>query len=183
MIYQRYLGDKKPRIFNVYKTWRDSLQANTREEAEAVCRQQGLDFTWQANGGLITQAHMPGFILDPQTGQKCISLTLYNGEAAPYDLSKFSHRLNTVVRLGLSTLIRAQYAKKNVFMRTLWGDGAPISAVETREMIDAAWASSNVFKWKQGDLLILDNIRRGHGRLNVNKPRKIAAALGDTYKI
>ncbi len=183
MIYQRYLGDKKPRIFNVYKTWRDSLQASTKEEAEAACRKQGLEFEWQANGGLITQAKMPGFIVDPETGRKCISLTLYNGEAAPYDLKTFSHRLNTLTRLGLSSLVRSQYVKKNVFMRTLWGDGSAISPAETREMIDAAWSSSNLFSWKQGDLLILDNIRCGHGRLNVVKPRKIAAALGDPYKI
>lgn len=183
MIYQRYFVDKKARFFNVYKTWTDSFQATTREQAEAACEQQGLEYEWQRNGGLITRARMPGMIIDPQSGKKCISLTIYNSESAPYDMLKFKQRINPLIRLGLSTLVRSQYAKKNVFMKTLWGDGSEITPKETCTMIDTAWNCSTLFKWKQGDLLILDNIRSGHGRLNVIKPRAIAAALGDPYTI
>ncbi len=183
MIYQRYFVEKKARFFNVYKTWMDSLQASTRDEAEAACRQQGMDFEWQANGGLVTRAKMPGMIVDPVSGKKCISLTLYNGESAPYDMFKFKQRINPVSRFGLTSLVRSQYAKENVFMKTLWGDGSDITVDETRTLIDTAWECSTMFKWKQGDLLILDNIRAGHGRLNVVKPRKIAAALGDPYSL
>jgi len=183
MIYQRYFVEKKARFFNVYKTWMDSFQATTRGEAEEACRQQGMEFEWQSNGGLITRAKMPGVIVDPTSGKKCISLTLYNGESAPYDMFKFKQRLNPVSRFALSSLVRSQYAKEKVFMRTLWGDGSEISVDETRTLNDTAWQCSTLFKWKQGDLLILDNIRSGHGRLNVVKPRKIAAALGDPYSL
>lgn len=183
MVYERYFGTRKARFFNVYKTWRDAFHAETQEQAELACQQQGLEFEWQSNGGLITRARMPGVMMDPQSGKPCISLTLYNGEAAPYDLRTFAHRINPFKRFALSSFIRSQYAKKHVFMRTLWGDGSEISPTETRELIDAAWASSTLFKWQQGDLLILDNIRCGHGRLNVVKPRKIAAALGDPYQL
>ncbi len=183
MRYRRYFGTRKARLFNVYKTWMEAFHAQTRAEAEQACRQQGLDFEWQPDGSLVTHAQMPGLMVDPHSGRKCISLTLYNGVAAPYDLSKFAHRLNPIVRLGLSSFIRLQYAKRDVFMRTLWGDGTPISEDETKTMIDAAWANSNLFRWRQGDLLILDNIRCGHGRLNVIKPRRIAAALGDPYTL
>lgn len=183
MIYQRYFVAKKARFFNVYKTWMDSFNATTREQVEAACEQQGLSYQWQSNGGLITKTKMPGMMVHPQSGEKCISLTLYNGESAPYDMSRFSQRINPLVRLALSTFIRSQYSSKRVFMRTLWGDGSDISTAETRALIDTAWASSNCFKWQKNDLLLLDNIRCGHGRLNVVKPRKIAAALGDPYTI
>ncbi len=183
MIYQRYFVNKKARFFNVYKTWMDAFQATSQQQVEEACRQQGLDFEWQANGGLITRAKMPGVIVDPKSGKKCISLTLYNGESAPYDMFKFKQRINPLARLGLSALVRSQYAKEKVFMKTLWGDGSDISPQETRTMIDTAWNCSTLFKWKKGDLLILDNIRSGHGRLNVVKPRKIAAALGDPYTV
>jgi len=183
MMYQRYFVAKQARFFNVYKTWMDSFRATTREQVEEACDQQGLSFDWQSNGGLVTRIKVPGMIKHPQSGKKCISLTLYNGEAAPYDMSRFAQRINPLVRFGLSAFIRSQYAKKNVFMRTLWGDGSPISSAETRALIDAAWASSTLFKWQKNDLLLLDNIRSGHGRLNVVQPRRIAAALGDTYSL
>lgn len=183
MMYQRYFVNKKARFFNVYKTWMDSFQADTREQAEAACREQGLDFEWQANGGLTTRNKMPGMIVDPKSGKKCISLTLYNSESASYDMYTFKRRINTFSRLAFSTFIRAQYARKNVFLKTLWGDGSEITPAETRLLIDAAWQQSNLFQWQSGDLLILDNIRCGHGRLNVIPPRKIAAALGDPYSI
>jgi alpha-ketoglutarate-dependent taurine dioxygenase len=183
VMYQRYFVNKKARFFNVYKTWMDSFQAETREQAEEACRQQGLDFEWQGNGGLVTRNRMPGMIVDPKSGKKCISLTLYNSESAPYDMYTFRQRINPLSRLWLTTFIRSQYARKNVFLKTLWGDGSEITAAETRLLIDTAWQNSNLFNWKQGDLLILDNIRCGHGRLNVVKPRKIAAALGDPYSV
>ena len=59
---------------------------------------------------------------------------------------------------------------------------------ETRTLIDAAWANSDLFRWRQGDLLVLDNIRMGHGRLNVDnrqqaQPRRIAVAMADGYDV
>ena len=183
MCYQRYFGSRKARLFNVYKTWREAFQAETQEQAEAACRSQGLQFEWLPDGGLLTRAFMPGHMVDPVSGRKCISLTLYNATAAPHDLRRFAHRINPLVRLALSAFIRLQYAKQHVFMRTLWGDGSTITPTETRAMIDAAWEHSSLFRWQRRDLLILDNIRCGHGRLNVIKPRRIAAALGDPYQL
>ena len=126
---------------------------------------------------------MPGVIIDPKFGKKCISLTLYNSESATYDMAKFKQRINPISRLSLSAFVGSQYAKERVFMKTFWGDGSEISPEETRTIIDTAWSCSTLFQWKRGDLLILDNIRCGNGRLNVVKPRKIAAALGDPYSI
>jgi len=71
---------------------------------------------------------------------------------------KFKQRINPLARLGLSALVRSQYAKENVFTKTRWGDGSEMTPEETRTMIDTAWDCSTLFKWKQGDLLILANI-------------------------
>ena len=183
LIYQRYFVAKKSRVLNVYKTWVDAFNVADRQQAEAVLENNNLQFEWQADGSLITYSKMPGVIKHPISGEKCLSLTLYNSESASYDLKKFSNRINPVSRFFLSAFMRLLYSQKNVFMRTLWGDGSEISAEETRQIIDTAWQASTLFKWQQHDLLLLDNIRYGHGRLNVKKPRKIAAALGDVYKL
>lgn len=183
VMYQRYFVAKKSRLLNVYKTWMDAFNVTTQEQAEQVFKQQKLIFDWQPDGSLVTRSKVPGVIKHPTTGEKCLSLTLYNSESASYDLKKFAHRINPISRFFLSSFMRFLYARKNVFMRTLWGDGSEISATETRQIIDAAWKVSTLFQWQQNDLLMIDNIRYGHGRLNVVKPRVIAAALGDVYRL
>jgi len=183
MMYQRYFVEQPAKLFNVYKTWKDAFNAKNKEEVEAACVKQGMTWQWQNNGGLLTQTKIPGVIQHPTSGEKCLSLTIYNGHAAPYDMKKFRQRINPLARFALSNLVRSQYAKNNVFMRTLWGDGSNISKNETQAIIDTAWQSSTMFHWQKGDLLLIDNIRCGHGRLNVSPPRQIAAALGDPYRL
>ena len=183
VIYQRYFVNKEARFLNVYKTWMDSLQAETREEAEQTCRRQGLEFEWQEDGGLITRNALPACVIEPTTGRKCLNLTLQNAYATPHDMYKFKHRFNPVLRLALAGLVKSQFTRKKVFLKTLWGDGSEISEAETQAIIDTAWKYSTLFTWQQGDMVLIDNIRCGHGRLNVKKPRKIVAALGDFYNV
>ena len=142
-----------------------------------------MEFQWYGGDCLETRARMPGTIVHPLTGEPCVSLTLYNEYAASCDIQRFAHRFNPLVRFGLARFSRFIFGRKQVFMRTLWGDGSPISRSETQALINAAWNASTVFRWRKGDLLILDNIRTGHGRLNVEGPRRIAAGLGDLYSV
>lgn len=183
VIYQRYFLNKEARFLNVYKTWMDSLQAKTREEAEQTCRRQGLEFEWQDDGGLITRNALPACVIEPVSGKKCLNLTLQNAYATPHDMYKFRHRFNPLARLALKGLVKSQFARKKVFLKTLWGDGSEISEAETQAIIDTAWKYSTLFPWQKSDMILIDNIRCGHGRLNVKKPRKIVAALGDFYNI
>jgi len=183
LIYERYFVPKKSRLMNVYKTWMDAFNVDDRSQAEEILTKQGLSFEWLADGSLVTRSKVPGVLEHPISKEKCLSLTLYNSESASYDMQKFANRINPVSRFFLSSFMRFLYSRKNVFMRTLWGDGSEITANETRQIIDTAWQASTLFKWQGNDLLLLDNIRCGHGRLNVIKPRMIAAALGDPYQL
>ena len=101
----------------------------------------------------------------------------------PDDIDRFTPRMSLLSRYGISNLVKREYKKKTVFMRTLWGDGSEITKAETQAILDATWKGSTLFNWRKGDLLLLDNIRCGHGRMNVTQPRRIAAALGDTYSL
>lgn len=182
MIYERHF-QKNPSRINVYKTWSDAFHTDDKAEVEAACAAQGMQFQWEEGDRLVTRASMPGAINHPRSGKRCISLTLYNEYAASCDIQRFGHRFNPLVRVGLSMFSRFMFGRKRIFMRTLWGDGSPITQAQTRKLIDAAWKSATVFRWQRGDLLILDNIRTGHGRLNVEGPRRIAAGLGDLYSV
>ena len=181
LMYQRYFG-AKPAKESMYKTWMDAFNAGSREEVAKACALQRMTFEWQSDGGLLTRSKTPGVLAHPVTGEKCLSLTLYNSHTASYDMHRFKHRYKPFQRFLLTRVINYHYSKEHVFLKTLWGDGSEISKEETRQILDAAWDTATLFQWQQGDLLLLDNIRCGHGRLNVEGKRLIAAALGDPYK-
>ena len=64
-------------------------------------------------------------------------------------------------------------------VQILYGDGTPIPPDEMAEIRRATWDHSVLFRWKKGDVLVLDNILTGHGRMNVEGPRKILASFAD----
>ena len=49
-------------------SWQARLEAETHEEAEAACVEEGQQFEWQPDGGLIMYTETPGFLpTDPET--------------------------------------------------------------------------------------------------------------------
>jgi hypothetical protein len=44
---------------------------------------------------------------------------------------------------------------------------------------EVLWKHTVVFDWRQGDVLLLDNLAVGHGRKPYRGPRKVLAALID----
>lgn len=182
LLYRRHFGARPARI-NVYRTWMEAFGTDSRIEVERACERQGMSWRWQADGSLQTEARMPGVVVHPHSGRPCLGLTLYNADAAPCDLRHFAHRFNPLLRATLAAFVRLQYARPGVFMRTLWGDGSDIDRRQTEAILATAWRSATLFRWRRGDLLMVDNVRCGHGRLNVVPPRRIAAALGDPYEV
>ena len=55
------------------------------------------------------------------------------------------------------------------------------SKVMADDLFRARQKHSVVFKWKRGDVLMLDNILAGHGRMNVKPPREILVCFGNMY--
>ncbi|MEM9303612.1 MAG: TauD/TfdA family dioxygenase [Pseudomonadota bacterium] len=182
IIYRRYFRSTPSRI-NVFKTWQEAFGTTDREVAEDGCRRQGLEFEWNDAGDLVAQSRMPGIVTHPASGKRCLSLTLYNEYASVQDLARFSHRYNPLVRAAIGGFSGFMFGRPTIFMKTLWGNGEAISREDTQALIDTAWRASTIFRWRRGDLLILDNILTGHGRLNVTGPRLIAAGLGDPYDV
>ncbi|NRA67226.1 MAG: TauD/TfdA family dioxygenase [Pseudobacteriovorax sp.] len=182
LIYRRF-NSSKPSVLNVNKTWIQAYKTESRDVVEAMCDELGMTYSWNEMGDLTTEAKLPGFLIHPITGKRCLNMTIYNEFAASIDLDMFRHRFNPILKAMMSRFVSHQFKKPNVFLKTLWGNGEPISESETREIIQTAWDNSTVFSWRQGDLLLLNNILYGHGRLNVKSPRKIAAALGNQYDI
>jgi hypothetical protein len=58
-----------------------------------------------------------------------------------------------------------------------FGDGGPIPRAYIHAIREAIWAETVTFPWQRGDMLLVDNLRLGHGRLPYRGKRCILAAL------
>lgn len=168
---------------NIHKTWMSAFGFDRREDLEAFLREQGTDFEWHADGSLTTEVSLPAVVRHAPTGTQCLSVTMNDQYSLRHNFERVASRLDPDVAAGVREMLTRQLSEKAVYMQTLTGDGEPLSAELCDAISRAAWDSSLLFGWRRGDLLLVDNIRMAHGRLNVKPPRRIVAALGNLYDV
>ena len=61
-------------------------------------------------------------------------------------------------------------------MHCTHADGSPIADADMEAVRDAIWKNMVFFKWRRGDVLVIDNDAVSHGRMPYTGPRKIAVA-------
>ncbi|HLU66969.1 MAG TPA: TauD/TfdA family dioxygenase [Kofleriaceae bacterium] len=166
---------------NINKTWKSAFGVDTREELERFLRDEGTAFEWNQDGSVTTEVSLPAVVRHAPTGALCLSVTMNDGYSLTRNFERIADRLAPSVvsdtRQMLAQLERSGY------MRNLTGDGEPFSQEMNDAISRAVWDAAILFAWREGDVLLLDNIRMAHGRLNVAGPRRIAAALGNLYDV
>ncbi len=60
--------------------------------------------------------------------------------------------------------LKAPSAKLSLGMNTCYGDGAAIPYRTVSHVRDTVWRNLVFNRWKQGDVLMIDNFRVSHGR-------------------
>ena len=61
----------------------------------------------------------------------------------------------------------------------VYGDGSPIEASVLEEIRGVYQKSTVAFPWRNGDVMMLDNMMVSHGRNPFSGPRKIVVTMGD----
>jgi len=168
---------------NVRKTWMESFGVETKEELEVIMKKADLEHNWLGGGILEVKVNMPAVLIDPTTGKKVLSLALFNKWALNHSLKRFGHRYAWWKKLIVDWYVVYAYCKKDAVFVTGYGNGDKFTREETGIIQNAAYDCATIFEWQKNDIVLIDNIRTGHGRLNVEQPRAIAAALGDIYDI
>lgn len=168
---------------NVRRTWMDSFGVDTKEELAEIMKKADLEHSWIGGGILDVRVTMPAVLIDPTTGEKVLSLALFNQWALHHSLKRFGHRYSWWKKLIVDWYVVYAYCKKDAVFVTGYGNGDGFTREETGIIQNAAYDCATLFEWQKNDIVLLDNIRTGHGRLNVEQPRAIAAALGDIYDI
>ena len=179
--YRRRLPKQRPSWAPVMnRDWQEAFGTRDREKIEAMVTGQGMVCRWHPNGWVLhTENVVNPLPTHPDTGDRVLNLQAFHRTSILKDLDEVRPRQtwihNTSLKMGLSIL----YALEVMPVQILYGDGTPIPPEEMTEIRRATWDHSVLFKWKKGDVLVLDNILTGHGRMNVEGPRKILASFAD----
>ena len=135
------------------RSWRSTLSANTRDEAEARLAELGYTWAWQPDRSLrVTTPALPA-IRDLGDGSE-----------------SFFNQLIAAFR-GWKD------ARNDPAKSVTYGDGAAIDPAQLQTAIDIADELSVDLAWQQGDVALLDNYRVMHGRRPYSGARRVVASL------
>jgi hypothetical protein len=148
-------------------TWQEAFQTDDAARVEQYCRDNGIDLEWKDAGRRLRTSQVRSVAArNPRTGE----------------LSWFNHltffHVSTLVS-GVRDALLSEFGEEDLPNNTFYGDGAPVEA-EVMDHLRAAYHAETVlFPWRQGDVLVLDNIAVAHGRQPFEGARKVVVAMAD----
>ena len=103
------------------------------------------------------------------------------GELVWFNQAHLFHvsRLPAEVREWLLTAYGEQNLPRNVY----FADGSPIEAAMLDEIMRVYDAQSIVFPWREGDVLMLDNMLTAHGRKPFVGKRKVMVGIAESNRL
>ncbi len=148
--------------------WRESFHTEDKRDVEAYCRRNRMDFEWKPGDRLRTRQARPAAINHPITGERC----WFNHMA-------FWHIAN--LRPEVRDMFESDFALEDLPYHTYFGDGSPIPDRFANHIRDAYQAEKRFFRWRKGDLLMLDNVLTAHGRHPYEGARKVLVSMGEAF--
>jgi alpha-ketoglutarate-dependent taurine dioxygenase len=145
--------------------WQSAFHARERAEVEAYCREAGVQCEWRGEA-LRTTHRRPAVRTHPRTGER-----VWFNHAAFWHLSSLPD--------GVRARFAAEFRPGELPYATYYGDGSVIPDAVAAELRRAYDAETVAVPWREGDLLILDNMLVAHGREPFRGPRRILTAMGN----
>jgi hypothetical protein len=159
------------RGYGYNRTWQRSYETESRAEVEEICAREGRRVEWLDDDQLRTSERRASVAVHPATGEP-----VWFNYAIGFHIS----RMDDEIRDALSTSpddTDRQLWPNNV----LWGDGTEIGADVINTVNDVVAAHTVQFDWRQGDVLIVDNMLCGHGRQPYEGQRRILLKMAESH--
>jgi alpha-ketoglutarate-dependent taurine dioxygenase len=144
--------------------WQHVFGTSDRATVAAYCEQNGIACEFRADGRLQTRERCQATLQHPVTGE-----SVWFNQAHLFHVSG----LDPKARQSISDFIPEDERPRNVF----FGDGSPIDEASLDEVRDAYRRHAVAFPWRDGDVLMLDNIAVAHGRHSFTGERSVHVAM------
>ncbi len=148
--------------------WQVVFQTELPEQVAAYCREQGIEHQWIDRETLRTSQRAQGTAVHPIVGER-----VFFNQAHLFHISS----LGSAGARSFAQLFGAERLPRNA----CYGDGEEIDPGDLEHIRTAFRRHEICFPWRPGDVLLLDNMQAAHGRRPFRGPRKVLAALLETY--
>lgn len=144
--------------------WQQVFGTDDRARVASLCLSEGVQSRWLDDETLRTEQVSQGVIEHPRSKRR----TIFN-QAHLFHVSSLGHEAAQALisHYGLDQLPRHCH----------FGDGGEMSIGVLENLRAAFRGSSWSYPWRNGDVLLLDNMRFAHGRRSYKGPRRVVTAL------
>jgi alpha-ketoglutarate-dependent taurine dioxygenase len=150
-------------------TWQEVFQTSNKATVEDYCRKSRMEFEWVGADQFRTRQKARVVETHPLTGDQ-----VWFNQAHLFHVS----RLAVEVRDWLL----AAYGEQNLPRNVYFADGSPIDPAMLDEITQVYREHSIVFPWREGDVLMLDNMLTAHGRKPFVGKRKVVVGIAESNR-
>ncbi|MGB3180585.1 MAG: TauD/TfdA family dioxygenase [Cyclobacteriaceae bacterium] len=147
--------------------WKSVYNVETKDELEAYCLKNGIQFEW-TDKGLRTRQVCQGLFTHPEKGAE-----VWFNQAHLFHMSNLAPHVQEY--------LLSYYGKEGLPRNTYYGDGSEIEPEVLTEIRNAFNNCLITFDWQKNDVVMVDNVLYAHGRFPFDGPRKVLVAMADPY--
>jgi alpha-ketoglutarate-dependent taurine dioxygenase len=147
-------------------SWQAAFQTTDKSAVEAYCRGMKIDYEWKADGSLRLENTFHSVITHPRTGER-----VWFNQAPQFHPSDYP----TDIYESLMNSFRGK--EDEIPQTSMFGDNTPIDIASLKHIRETMFAQATVFQWRQGDVMMVDNVLACHGRMPFSGQRKILLAM------
>ncbi|MEV2909075.1 TauD/TfdA family dioxygenase [Paenibacillus larvae] len=147
--------------------WQNVFQTKDKSVVEQFCWEQNIKFFWQGDR-LKTYQVCQAIAVHPRTGEM-----VWFNQAHLFHISS----LDKITR----DFLLAEYSEGGLPRNVYYGDGSSIEDSVLDEVRHCYKQETILFPWKEGDILMLDNMLMAHGRTPFTGERRVVVGMAEPY--
>lgn len=148
--------------------WQTVFQTEDRAKVEQYCRDFDIGVEWKEGNRLRTRQIRPPIATHPKTRE-----SVWFNHVAFFHIS--------TLEPAMRDELLAEFKEEDLPNNTYYGDGSGIAPSVLDELRSAYKQELVSFQWRQGDLLMIDNLLTAHSRSAYTGDRKVLVAMSDPY--